>query len=146
VTDLITDVFVYGTLQRHQCRGSMWPCLPLLVRTAFVQGQLFDLGPYPALCVAMDDADVDWIAGEVWTFSKDDILQTMTVLDAIEECNQSGGTNLYDRVLLRAHPSPASAESVLAFAYQFSDARLLSRAKRVHCHNTNYVAWPNKAR
>lgn len=139
----LSDVFVYGTLKRDQCRGNLWPCLPLKVVTAFVRGRLFDLGPYPALRCDDEDADSDWVQGELWSFSPADVSATVAALDQIEETNQPGVKNLYDRVLVRAHRSPGSQQSTLALAYQYSTAASLPASRRVlSSGRRGWVAWP----
>lgn len=139
--------FVYGTLKRGECRASLWPRLPQDVRPAFVRGRLFDLGPYPALWCGDADAEVgtdwDWVEGEVWTIAADDMEATVHRLDQIEVTDQPGCENEYDRILVRAHESPGSATSVLAFAYQYSTGQQLPDSIRVVAYGENRVArWP----
>ncbi len=76
----VTAVFVYGTLKRGECRESCWPRAPLRVETAATKGQLYDLGPYPALCPGEGS-----VAGEVWTFAPRDMPATRAALDEIED-------------------------------------------------------------
>jgi hypothetical protein len=44
--------------------------------------------------------------------------------------------------LVRAHWAPADQASVLALAYQYSDAGALREARRLRCEPGGYVAWP----
>ena len=143
---MITSVFVYGTLQRKQCRGNLWPRKPLDITPGYVRGQLYDLGPYPAIRCDDEDLDTDWVAGEVWSFIEDDMAPTMAKLDQIEETNQPGGLNLYDRCLVRVYRSPDSPDSVLALAYQYSTAAALTDAQRMRSGQGSYVAWPSSDR
>lgn len=139
---VITRVFVYGTLQQHQVRGNLWPQPPLAVEPAYTRGMLFDLGPYPALdCTDSGPDQGDGIAGELWTFCEAHLPETLAALDRIEECNQ-GGANLYDLCLVRAYPFPKAADSVLAYAYQFSAAATLSVRNRMRPGPQGYVVWP----
>ncbi len=46
--------FVYGTLKTGQCRERCWPCKPIETRAAWVYGELYDTGPYPALFAGSD--------------------------------------------------------------------------------------------
>lgn len=148
----ICQFFVYGTLKRGECRAAMWPRTPQAVRPAFVRGQLFDLGPYPALwCgdatavegAAGDGTDWDWVEGEVWTIAAEDMAATVRRLDQIEETDQLGCTNEYDRILVRAHELPGSDASTLAFAYQYSTGQQLPDSIRVRCRSADRVArWP----
>jgi len=140
---MITQVFVYGTLQREQCRGNLWPRQPLEINRGYVRGRLYDLGPYPALRCD-DDHDADWIAGEVWSFTQDEMGPTITALDLIEETNQPGRLNLYDRCLVRAYWSLETLDSVLALAYQYSNAAELAAVQRVRCGRQGYAAWPSR--
>lgn len=171
ITDLITDLFVYGTLKRGQCRETMWPRPPVSVRPAFIRGRLYDLGPYPAIwcgdCLCHDSPadtenpadrgnpadmcrpanscadDCDWVAGEIWSIHPSDLAATIEELDTIEETNQPGVPNLYDHILVRAHDQPGSAEPVLALAYQYSRLKDLSHTSRVHRRpDDRYVIWP----
>jgi gamma-glutamylcyclotransferase (GGCT)/AIG2-like uncharacterized protein YtfP len=141
VDPLITDLFVYGTLKRGECRESLWPRKPLRVREAFVLAQLYDLGPYPAIRLD-DESDLDWIAGEVWSFNHEDALATIARLDEIEETNQRGYRNLYDQVLVRAYDRPGSRGSRLALAYQYSSAGRIDQASRLRPRDgDDFVAW-----
>ncbi len=142
---MITSVFGYGTLQREQSRGGCWPREPLGIRPGYVRGQLFDLGPYPALRCD-DDVDADWVAGEVWSFKAEDIAPTIEELDLIEETNQPGQFNLYDCCLVRVYQSLELTSSVLALAYQYSNAGALPGSRRLYSGQGGYVAWPHKDR
>ena len=136
----------------------MWPRKPTLIREAFVRARLYDLGAYPAIRVDAlsldDDAavdqcdDLDWVAGEVWSFAPDAIDETIDALDEIEETNQPGTINLYDHVLVRAYDHPGSSghdggnNSSLALAYQYSDDRRLSHLRRLRpASGASFVIW-----
>ncbi len=156
---IVTNVFVYGTLKRGQCRERMWPRAPLSIRPGFVRGWLFDLGPYPAMwCAGCHECDVDsfdddpcqcdWIEGELWSFAKQDMATTIEELDEIEETNQPHVCNLYDQILVRVYESPdsppAAAPSVLALTYQFSRPSDIPLTSRIHpVTPANVVTWPN---
>lgn len=147
--EIITELFVYGTLKRGQCRQSLWPRKPTRVSESFICGRLYDLGPYPAIRVDGDDAmethgfDLDWIAGELWTFHRGDMPATLAVLDEIEQTNQPGRRNLYDHVLVRAYERPRSATSQLTLVYQYSDAYGLDHSLRVRPYfGEDVVSWP----
>ena len=85
----MAHVFVYGTLKRMQRRGNAWPRTPVEVQVAFTLGQLYDLGPYPAMT-----AGKDIVSGELWSFRPDDITATIKVLDEIEGVSHG----MYERV------------------------------------------------
>lgn len=144
----ITSVFVYGTLKRGQCRQSRWPRRPLDIRPGYVRGQLFDLGAYPALlCGAalrgLGRGGCDWVAGQLWRFSADDIEATLARLDVIEVTNQPGQANLYDRIVVPVHDSPSDVPPTLALAYQFCNHAALGSWNRVPaCQGSGLASWP----
>ena len=157
---ITTNVFVYGTLKRGQCRETMWPRAALSIRPGYVRGWLFDLGPYPAMwCADCDELEnessendlcqCDWIEGEVWTLAKEDMSITIEELDEIEETNQPQARNWYDQILVRVYKTPYQADqassSVLALTYQFSARSNLPSSSRIHATaSSNIVAWPNR--
>jgi gamma-glutamylcyclotransferase (GGCT)/AIG2-like uncharacterized protein YtfP len=149
---MITDLFVYGTLKRGECRESLWPQKPVAIKAAYIRAQLYDLGAYPALRVdgvgvpGTWDDELDWVAGEVWSFDRDDVLATVAKLDEIEETNQPGFANLYDHVLARAYDQPGERNGEglgrLALVYQYSDANALVHSTRLRPRvGEGFVAW-----
>jgi gamma-glutamylcyclotransferase (GGCT)/AIG2-like uncharacterized protein YtfP len=156
---IVTNVFVYGTLKRGQCREQMWPRAPLSIRPGYVRGWLFDLGPYPAMwCADCHEVDgdtcddtpcpCDWVEGEIWSLAKEDMAITIDELDAIEETNQPHTFNQYDQILVRVHQSPeahaTASSSVLALTYQFSRLGDIAPNGRIHpVAGDNVVCWPN---
>ncbi|HBJ38264.1 MAG TPA: hypothetical protein DDZ51_26625 [Planctomycetaceae bacterium] len=155
---IVTNVFVYGTLKRGQCREKMWPRPPLSIRPGFVRGWLFDLGPYPAMWCAdchetVDDScndapcRCDWIQGEIWSLAKQDMAITIEELDEIEETNQPNTCNQYDQILVRVYETPnssgATASSVLALSYQLSRLSATPAKSRIHpIVIGDIVSWP----
>ncbi|MDA7864931.1 gamma-glutamylcyclotransferase [bacterium] len=93
--DMISAIFVYGTLKRGQCRGAMWPVQPVSVFPVFTHGTLFDRHDYPAMT-----SGTDCVAGERWDFHSDQMPRVLEVLDAIEGANQPGFPDLYRRVVV----------------------------------------------
>lgn len=149
--DPVTDLFVYGTLKRGECRESMWPYPAVSVRTAYIQARLYDLGPYPAVRVDVeldDPQDWDWVQGELWQVSPTHYAETLQVLDDIEGTNQRGHRNLYDQVLVRVYDSPDSESHGLALVYQYSNAKRLGPVRRMHSPDpTNrIVCWTSHRR
>lgn len=156
---IVTDVFVYGTLKRGQCREQMWPRPPLSICPGFVRGWLFDLGPYPAMwcgdCHELGDdghdsesCSCDWIEGEIWSLAEAEMAVTIKTLDEIEETNQPQAHNYYDQILVRVYESPTTARSTtrsrLALTYQFSRLNDTDPASRiVPVAPANVVVWPN---
>ena len=90
---MITQIFVYGTLKRGQCRDILWPCDPIAVIPAMTRGTLYDRQDYPAMTVGQD-----LVAGECWRFREQDIASVLRTLDEIEGANQPGTPDLYHRV------------------------------------------------
>lgn len=90
---MIHAVFVYGTLKRGQCRGGLWPAEPVSVRDAWIHGNLFSRGDYPALTAGQDR-----VVGELWSFRPSYIGQVLQTIDQIEGTNQPGQPDLYVRV------------------------------------------------
>ncbi len=148
---MITDLFVYGTLKRGECRESMWPRKPICIREGFILARLYDLGPYPAIRVEEsgdpdDDSlrvdKLDWVRGELWSFSLEDVAPTITILDEIEQTNQHGDCNLYDHVLVRVFDRPNSRTSQLALAYQFSSTLRLDQSRRLGPRDGDkFISW-----
>lgn len=152
--ELVTDFFVYGTLKRGECRESLWPCKPITVREGFIRARLYDLGLYPALRVDDEQGelpshhlsggrdDLDWVQGEVWSFTRSDALITNRILDEIEETNQRGYRNLYDHVLARVYDRPHAKASKLALVYQYSSSGRLSNHCRLRPRDGEiFVSW-----
>lgn len=130
----ITSVFVYGTLQRGECRADQWPCPPRHVQPARLRGQLFDLGPYPALIEGKD-----WVAGECWRLESDDVQPTLRVLDAIEGYGQAGD-DLYVRRIETCWNEVG--QSIQAYTYYYGDpAQLMRIARRVPANAQGLCVW-----
>ena len=89
----VDQVFVYGTLQRGQIRGSRWPASPVAVHRAWTLGLLFDRTDYPAMLPGTDR-----VAGELWQFAPADMPDVLRTLDRIEGAGQPGEPDLYRRV------------------------------------------------
>ncbi len=91
----IRGVFVYGTLKRGQCRERCWPLAPLSVESCWTRASLYSRSDYPALAVGDDR-----VAGELWCYDQGDLPAVLRVLDEIEQTDQPGLDNLYDRELV----------------------------------------------
>ena len=89
------NFFVYGTLKRGECRQHMWPSTPSVVEEAWVFGELYDAGSYPAL-LSGDDK----VLGELWSFRQADFDAIVKVLDDIEEYRPGDPYNLYSRKVI----------------------------------------------
>jgi gamma-glutamylcyclotransferase (GGCT)/AIG2-like uncharacterized protein YtfP len=141
----IRHFFVYGTLKTGQCREKYWPVVPLSIQPAWTLGELYDLGPYPAMLPGTQR-----IAGELWTFNQADIETTRRVLDRIECTNQPGCPNEYDRVVTEVHTFNHAGSAMPTFpaeTYFYTDARQLKKSAKqivptVPIENQYYAVWP----
>ena len=110
----IQSVFVYGTLQRGQCREGLWPAVPSRVEPAWTRGALYHRADYPAMT-----AGADRVLGQRWEFPPAVLDRVIAVLDQIEGANQPGQPDLYRRVaveLLSLQGQPLGA----AFGYHYA--------------------------
>lgn len=134
----VSSIFVYGTLKREQIRGRHWPRQPIVVFDRFVIGELYDLGPYPALVLGEGV-----VAGELWQFAGEDMAPTLAVLDEIEGYFGPAKSNLYEREVVSVYPTAGSAHSAIdagdspgndvryAYVYHMARARLPQSAVKV---------------
>jgi gamma-glutamylcyclotransferase (GGCT)/AIG2-like uncharacterized protein YtfP len=152
-------IFVYGTLQREQLRGRLWPRPALSIEPAIAKGTLYDLGPYPGLV----DGD-QLVLGEVWTFRREDLRETLLVLDRIEGFDPKNDSGEYVRRVIQVEilPDPhaskgatsASKETgpyekptLSAWTYLYNDPLRLGLARRIEVwteSNGHWVCrWPD---
>lgn len=130
----IDRIFVYGTLKKGQLRESMWPYRPTHIVGAKVQGNLYDLGTYPAMTHGHD-----WIAGDVWRFAIEQIPATLRVLDEIEG-HRDRPDDLYKRVVIECETE--DDDVVVAYSYHY--ARDLSTNVQVLADEDGLCRWPKK--
>ncbi len=129
-----SGVFVYGTLQRAEKRGRMWPHEPLCIESATVQGRLYDFGEYPGL---VDGSDP--IVGELWSFEPKHMARVLEVLDEIETFNQE---NRIDRYVRRLVPvTLGDGKTHQAHAYFFARPDELLNAIAVPRGEQGFVQW-----
>jgi gamma-glutamylcyclotransferase (GGCT)/AIG2-like uncharacterized protein YtfP len=133
MTAPITALFVYGTLQRGQCRERCWPHAPLSVQAATVRGRLYDLGPYPAL-VEGDEL----VGGEVWQLAAEYMPHTLAVLDDVEDA-AVGEAGLYARRLVECRTE--SGATVRAYAYYYSRPQEIEHYARVRPDANGICRW-----
>jgi len=129
----VTALFVYGTLQRGQCRERCWPHAPLAVEPAVARGGLYDLGPYPAL-VEGDDL----IGGELWRLAPEHMERTLAVLDEVEDA-AVGETGLYVRRIIDCRT--AAGQSVAAYAYFYSRPAEIAHHRRIMPGEDGVCRW-----
>jgi gamma-glutamylcyclotransferase (GGCT)/AIG2-like uncharacterized protein YtfP len=129
-----TSIFVYGTLQRGQCRERCWPLPPLRIEPATVRGELYDLGPYPALI------EGDYcVAGELCHLAADDLTPTLEELDRVE--GYLGRANdLYQRVTITCQTAEGPVE---AWTYRYAQTSQLKPIQRIKPDPvTGQCRWP----
>lgn len=107
------NFFVYGTLKRRECREHMWPRQPITIEDAWVYGELYDTGSYPALIPGTDK-----VLGELWTFASSDFEAITRVLDEIEEYRPLDPYNLYNREVVECET--ASGRRAMAQTYLYA--------------------------
>lgn len=126
-------VFVYGTLKRGQCRENAWPRVPVSVFDAWVLGELYDLGDYPALVPGSER-----VVGEVWTIPSQDVDATLRVLDEIEGYRNQPN-DLYRRDDVDCWAMGAT-RSFRALTYLY--ARPLAEQLKVCPNSQGECIWP----
>ncbi len=129
----ITVLFVYGTLQRGQCRERCWPHAPLRVERAVIHGRLHDLGPYPAL-VEGDDV----VGGEAWHLAPEHVECTLAVLDDVED-TAVGEAGLYARRVVQCRTEAGGTLS--AYAYYYSRPQDIAAQPRVSPGDDGVCRW-----
>ena len=118
------NFFVYGTLKRGECRQHRWPRSPLVVEEAWVHGELYDTGSYPALLPGCDK-----VLGELWSFSSTDFEPIVKVLDEIEEYRPGEPYNLYNREIVDCET--LSGRRTTAYTYLYARLHDLPTFKRL---------------
>lgn len=109
--DSICALFVYGTLQRGQCREACWPRPPEKIDMAVGSGRLHDLGLFPALVEGNDR-----IGGELWHIRPEHIGETLSVLDGVEDA-AVGETGLYVRRVVTVETTNGQRQEAFAYFY-----------------------------
>lgn len=145
----LEHVFVYGTLCRGECREDMWPTPIDRIQPAFVLGELYDLGAYPAMI-----AGQDFVAGELRFCGADAMATTLAVLDEIEGYQEGRSNNLYKRIVVSATVISefGDVQPIPAYAYQMQAAQLPKSARRIQARHFDAVSgrqfckWPDDGR
>ena len=137
----IETVFVYGTLKRGFSRQTCWPTEPLSVRHGFVQGHLLDVGPYPGLL-----AGTNWVRGELWRLSADDVVKTLAALDEVEGCFGDKLHDLYRRVTIDVFATPCGERMAEAYVYLLNNSQVIESAQPIEPSSYQdqeiYAEWP----
>ena len=130
-----TNFFVYGTLKRRECREMMWPRTPIVVEEAWVLGELYDAGAYPALVAGNDK-----VLGELWTFPSRDFEAIVRVLDEIEEYRANDPFSLYNRELIDCET--ISGRRTTAHTYLYARLKDLPLFKRLLADDGDeFTSW-----
>jgi gamma-glutamylcyclotransferase (GGCT)/AIG2-like uncharacterized protein YtfP len=144
----VNAFFVYGTLKKEQLRGTLWPRPPQNVTLGIIRATLYDLGPYPG-AVPGDD----WILGELWQFSPEDMQPTTEVLDRIEGYESLGLNNEYVREhvavwVQNTDPDTGGQRTEIdAFAYFVANPSRIAVARKMHAERQflgqPVAVWPD---
>lgn len=130
------NFFVYGTLKRGECRQHMWPRNPSTVEEAWVLGELYDAGSYPALFPGSDK-----VLGELWSFPQSDFEAIVKVLDDIEEYRAGDPYNLYNREFIDCETLSGRREVANVYLYARShDLPTFTRILPTESHS-KFVEW-----
>lgn len=137
--------FVYGTLKKSQLRGGLWPREPSQIRSAIIQADLFDLGPYPAAVHGSG-----WILGEIWHFEPRNMEATLQALDQIEGYDAHDPHNEYVREIVVAEwVNGDEVTTCNAFAYLNAQAKRLEMARPImpflKVFGRTAAAWPDSS-
>ena len=113
------------------------------IRSAIIQADLFDLGPYPAAAHGSG-----WILGEIWHFEPGDMVATVFMLDQIEGYDPRDSYNEYVREIVVAEwVDGDKATACNAFAYFNAQAKRLETARQIKpilkVFGRTAAAWPD---
>ena len=125
--------FVYGTLMRGQERERFWPHLASSIETAFAQGALHHLGPYPAMV-----AGESWVCGELWTIEQQHLEATLRALDEVEDFDQ-GGVDLFKRTIIDCRIE--SGRQIRAYAYFYGNPAVIANRPIIEADEDGYCRW-----
>jgi gamma-glutamylcyclotransferase (GGCT)/AIG2-like uncharacterized protein YtfP len=134
-------LFVYGTL-RKEARHEMYHVLAThstYLGEGRIHGELFDLGPYPA--VWLREGCVDVVLGEVYELNSQGAGWTWRVLDSYEKCGP-GDAMPHEYRRQRVHVFLSDGKELEVWAYVLN--RLPVTATRIP--SGDYLAWLRKER
>jgi gamma-glutamylcyclotransferase (GGCT)/AIG2-like uncharacterized protein YtfP len=126
-------IFVYGTLKKGEILAGGWPHPPLLVEPAIARGNLYDLGPYPAL---VDGSDA--VLGELWHIPPEHFSETVAALDRIEHFGV-GEVDLYVRRIISVTLQDGTIRR--AQAYFLADPTKVREHQRVVANHLGVCEW-----
>jgi gamma-glutamylcyclotransferase (GGCT)/AIG2-like uncharacterized protein YtfP len=129
------NFFVYGTLKRGQCRERIWPRSPMVVEEAWVLGELYDAGSYPALFPGTEK-----VLGEIWSFPQSDFDAIVKVLDDVEEYRPGDPYNLYNRELIDCET--LTGRRTVAYTYLYARKHDLPTFTRIVAdEQSEFAQW-----
>jgi len=115
---LFTDLFIYGTLMRGECRFKILErdCGIQDIQEATARGRLLDLGAYPGMVEAGHSESS--VRGEVCTLR--DPEKALGILDEVEEfLGWNRSPSMYERVLISVCRSDGSRQ--VAWTYRLAE-------------------------
>lgn len=99
-------VFVYGTLRKGGSNDHYLNEAVCVEQKCFTEGQLYDTGcGYPALIVEKGK----WVTGELYEVTPDELNR----LDRLEDYEENGSNNLYDRIIAKIRTLNGEVEALL---------------------------------
>lgn len=99
-------VFVYGTLRKGGSNDHYLNKAVCVEKKCFTEGQLYDTGSgYPALIVEGGK----WVTGELYEVTPDELTQ----LDRLEDYEENGSNNLYDRIIAKIRTSEGEIDALV---------------------------------
>ncbi|MFG6496430.1 gamma-glutamylcyclotransferase [Fictibacillus sp. UD] len=99
-------VFVYGTLRKGGSNDHYLEKAVCVEEKCYTEGQLYDTGwGYPALVVESGK----WVTGELYEITHDELKH----LDRLEDYEESGTNNLYDRIVAKIRTPDGELEALL---------------------------------
>ncbi len=111
-------VFVYGTLRKGESNHSLLSDADLVLSDCWTYGRLFDTGHgYPCMIPHTQER----VIGELYAVKDEELKR----LDVLEEYDEQGKNNLYDRII---QPIYAEDSVFLAYLYVFSKDQVLDLA------------------
>ena len=129
----ITTFFVYGTLKQGHRNSNCWPKSPLSIATATIEGELYDLGDYPAL---IEGGSL--VQGELWEFASKDIPVTVAALDRVEWFQQDDH-DLYIRRVASAFRT--DGQVVCCYCYYFANKSDLVGVSKIRRNADGLLIW-----
>ena len=136
MSEPVTAIFVYGTLQRGEVRERCWPHAPMKIEWGTIRGLLRDLGEYPALV-----AGEDLVLGELWHLADGDMTSTLAALDEIE-CYGQDDVDLYVREIVTCQT--LAGDERRAFTYRYANPADIAMVQVVVPGSDGFCHWTGR--